>query len=359
MEDVDEISFNENKDFPEYANEKNKELNEKVKETKKHITLVDKSVDENRDRYRLLDEHYKNIKEVKSKIFSFYPLCYKLFGREEHWVAHKLEGITLKEIKFTEQTIELKKSQRESEDHMNRLSVKKVDKLTKELKQFEEEAEEQQSKVNDVQQKIFEGNQRLEKLKSKINLNQEDMEKWMLAAKQKKEDNLMLEKYKRGDETKVKEIGLEIQRLTLERGKLKDALAKQITETKACQIEIDKLLEEFKSHSEQRQRVFSHWDSVVMSLSKRNQLQLEIGEKMVRLQKEIAEKAEISEEKVKYLRREREQNTVKNEEIKKLERENFQSKNQNYKLGQDTLDFKAEIKIIQNRLSGRASELES
>jgi UDP-glucose:O-linked fucose beta-1,3-glucosyltransferase len=242
---------------------------------------------------------------------------------------------------------------------MNRLVKKKIVKLEKENKNFNQISEEQQSKVNDVQQKIFEGNQMLEKLKSQINLNQEDMEKWMLAAKQKKEDNMMLEKYKRSDETKVKEIGLEIQRLTVERGKLERNLANQITETKACQIEVDKLVEEFNYHSEERQRIFSQWDSVVANLAKRNELQLEIGDKVVRLENEIREKQDKIEEKGRYLRREKEQNNLKKEEIKKLERENFQEKNKNHQKQKEVEDFMAQIKIIQNRLSGRARELES
>lgn len=242
---------------------------------------------------------------------------------------------------------------------MNRLVKKKIVKLEKETRKFGRVAEEQQAKVNDIQQKIFEGNQTLERLKSKINLNQEDMEKWMLAAKQKKEDNLMLEKYKRSDETKVKEIGLEIERLTVERGKLERGLANQVTETKACQIEVDKLVQEFNFHSEERQRVFSQWDSVVANLAKRNELQLEIGDRVARLEKEISEKQDKVEEKGRYLRREREQNGLKKEEIKKLVRENFQEKNTNYQKKKEVEDFTAQIKIIQNRLSGRARELES
>ena len=242
---------------------------------------------------------------------------------------------------------------------MNQLTKKKIEKLGKELERYRIIGEEQQAKVNDVQQKIFEGNQHLEKLKEKINLNQEHMEKWVLAAKQRKEDNLVLEKYKRGDETKVKEIGLEIQRLTLERGKLEQSLAKTIIETKASQIEIDKLVEEFGTYSEERQRIFSQWDSVVMNLSKRNQLQLEIGKNMVELQKKIEEKDGKAEQKIRHLRREKEQNLTKNENIKRFERENFQMKNKIHKKRQEAHDFKAEIKITQNRLSGRASELQS
>lgn len=244
-------------------------------------------------------------------------------------------------------------------NHMNRLVKKKIVKLEKETRKFGKVSEEQRAKVNDIKQKIFEGNQTLERLKSKINLNQEDMEKWLLAAKQKKEDNLMLEKYKRSDETKVKEIGLEIQRLTVERGKLERNLANQVTETKACQIEVDKLVQEFHFHSEERQRVFSQWDSVVASLAKRNELQLEIGDKVARLEQEITEKQEKVEEKGRYLRREKEQNALKEEEIKKLGRENFQKKNANHRTTKEVQDFTAQIKIIQNRLSGRARELDS
>ena len=50
---------------------------------------------------------------------------------------------------------------------MNRLVKKKIVKLEKESKNFNQISEEQQSKVNDVQQKIFEGNQMLEKFFAK------------------------------------------------------------------------------------------------------------------------------------------------------------------------------------------------
>ena len=60
----EEVSFDENEDFPDYGNEKNKELNEKVKETKKHIKLIDQYIQENKDRYRLLDEHFRDVKAV-------------------------------------------------------------------------------------------------------------------------------------------------------------------------------------------------------------------------------------------------------------------------------------------------------
>jgi hypothetical protein len=66
-EDVQEgeISFDVNEDFPDYGNEKNKELNEKIKETKKHIKLIDQYIQENRERYSLLNDHFKDINAVE------------------------------------------------------------------------------------------------------------------------------------------------------------------------------------------------------------------------------------------------------------------------------------------------------
>ena len=43
-----------------------------------------------------------------------------------------------------------------------------------------------------------------------MNWNQEELEQWALAARQKEEDNLTLEKYRRSDEAKIKELTLQI-----------------------------------------------------------------------------------------------------------------------------------------------------
>lgn len=55
----------------------------------------------------------------------------------------------------------------------------------------------------------------MEQHKLTMNYNQEELEQWSLAAKQKEEDDLALQKYKRQDEIKVKELNLEIEKLTV------------------------------------------------------------------------------------------------------------------------------------------------
>lgn len=55
----------------------------------------------------------------------------------------------------------------------------------------------------------------MEQNKLEMNWNQEELEQWALAARQKEEDNLTLEKYKRADEVKIKELNLAIEKLTV------------------------------------------------------------------------------------------------------------------------------------------------
>lgn len=73
----------------------------------------------------------------------------------------------------------------------------------------------------------------MEQNKLEMNWNQEELEQWALAARQKEEDNLTLEKYKRADEVKIKELNLAIEKLTAEVGRKNNELEKEITETQA------------------------------------------------------------------------------------------------------------------------------
>ena len=68
------------------------------------------------------------------------------------------------------------------------------------------EAEEAQDKLNVVQNAIFSANEGMDRFKLQMNWNQEELEQWALAAKQKEDDNLALQKYTRTDDVKIKEL---------------------------------------------------------------------------------------------------------------------------------------------------------
>lgn len=74
---------------------------------------------------------------------------------------------------------------------------------------------EEKERLNDTQNQIFKGNEKMDQFKLKMNFNQEELEQWALAARQKEDDNITLEKYKRADDAKIKELNLVTERLTV------------------------------------------------------------------------------------------------------------------------------------------------
>lgn len=71
---------------------------------------------------------------------------------------------------------------------------------------FVREVEGAQDKLKAVQNAIFTANESMDRFKLQMNWNQEELEQWALAAKQKEEDNLALQKYTRADDVKTKEL---------------------------------------------------------------------------------------------------------------------------------------------------------
>ena len=95
----------------------------------------------------------------------------------------------------------------------------------------------------------------MEKFKLQMNWNQEELEQWALAAKQKEDDNLAIERFRRADEQKIKDLNLTIEKLTVKASEKKRQLEDEVTETQAKQIELDKTAEEFRALLRERQNL--------------------------------------------------------------------------------------------------------
>ena len=61
-EDNEEINnYDLDDDFPEYANEQNKELNQIVREKIKMVQQLNIEIEEHNDRFKILQEHLKSV----------------------------------------------------------------------------------------------------------------------------------------------------------------------------------------------------------------------------------------------------------------------------------------------------------
>lgn len=139
---------------------------------------------------------------------------------------------------------------------MKQLAERQSGRLRNEVTKLEQRIADQQDRLNNIQNMIFQANEKMDKFKLEMNWNQEELEQWALAARQKEEDNLTLEKYKRSDDAKIKELTLQIEKLTIEVARKARELEQEVTETQAAQIELDKTAEEFKRMHAERHQIF-------------------------------------------------------------------------------------------------------
>merc|ERR1712194_932208 len=135
-----------------------------------------------------------------------------------------------------------------------------------------------QDQVNSFSNELMRGNEKLDQFKLEMNWNQEELEQWAIAARQKEEDELTLEKYKRTDDSKVRELTLAVEKLTVENDRKKKELADQVTETQAKQIEMDKTAELFRSLHDDRKKLIDQWEEAVKNMKTRDGQLEKLGE---------------------------------------------------------------------------------
>jgi hypothetical protein len=138
-----------------------KAVDSDIKAKERLLALAEQQANEFKDRITVMHEHLLNVQQ---------------------------------ELVHTQQLLDSKQREIETEVHLKQLSEREAGKIAQEVVQTEKEMLEVQDALNIVQNNIFRGNERLDQFKMQLNWNQEELEQWTLAAKQKEEDNKALQK---------------------------------------------------------------------------------------------------------------------------------------------------------------------
>ena len=218
-------SYDENKDFPVFANKINKKLNEIISNYKKALRQLTKDIEEDKEMLKILKEHTASVEnQVKNR--------------------EKMVDEMTKNANTQAHTIEVIKRQ--------------IGKVKSQRKNLENEELTLQERFNTLQQNIAKANEKMDTYKLDMKNILEELEQWALAARQKEGDKLNIEKYYRHDELKVKDTMLQIERLTQDVNNRMHELEKEVTETQAAQIEMDKTTIELKNLQQERQELLDH-----------------------------------------------------------------------------------------------------
>lgn len=218
-------------------NENNKQLSAQIAHYEGEVDKTAMEADEHRERLKFMQDHLGNVKA---------------------------------EILNTQALYEAKRREVQSEDHMCQLAERERGRLKQHLALLETRKSELQDKLDAVQNRIFQGNLRMDEFKAAMNFNQEELEQWDLARKQKEDDGAVIQRYTKADEAKTRDLTFTVEKLSNQVQRKRNELEEEVTATRAAQMELDKSAEDYKVLHHDRQYLLQQWEEAVKAMHLRD-----------------------------------------------------------------------------------------
>lgn len=311
-------------DLPLFADDRNKQLHQQIRAKEKRFQQLKTEIAEHTSRVEIMTEHLKNVKQ-------------ELLHTQE------LHNAKLKEV--------------QSEEHMKQLAEREIGRMAQEMRKLDAECTDLEAKLNTIQNFLFKGNEEMDKFKLQMNWNQDEMEQWAMAAKQKEEDAMALERYRRADEGKIKELTLEIEKLTKALQQHKRTLDDEATETQAKQIELDKTAEEFRQLHDERQKLVRQWQDTIEAMKRRDDEIAAASEQYAIARQGLQAKKDMLGEQKNRLKLQEQENADVQNKISGKERQQSRVQQDLQQTVARLQEFKDQVEILKNQLAAAVTHL--
>ncbi|PRW50762.1 flagella associated isoform B [Chlorella sorokiniana] len=202
-------------------------------------------------------------------------------------LAEHLDSVRL-EIKHTQTRLTARTREVEGEAHLRAVAERESGRLRSDAARLAARRAELAQRVTVMETEAFTAGERLDQFRLVQNWNQEELEQWAAAAKAKEEDRLALERYRRQDEAKVKELGMQLERATREVQQGKRDLEDALTETQAAQGELGKAAQDFRRLHAERAELLTQWEAVAEAVRRRDAEILAAGQEVAERKARLA-----------------------------------------------------------------------
>eukprot|EP01105_Mastigella_eilhardi_P021730 TRINITY_DN5290_c0_g1_i1.p1 TRINITY_DN5290_c0_g1~~TRINITY_DN5290_c0_g1_i1.p1 ORF type:complete len:1051 (-),score=340.24 TRINITY_DN5290_c0_g1_i1:78-2822(-) len=135
--------------------------------------------------------------------------------------------------------------------------------------------------------------------------SEQELQKWADSERQKEDDNMTLLKYSLADETKVKDLSLNIEKLSKEVLKREQFLEMQLTETHAGQIEINKVEQQLRDLHKEHQQLIRECEETLQRIRSRSAEVEKMDDEMHGIEDQIKERQQAMQDRQRSLERER------------------------------------------------------
>lgn len=225
------------------------------------------------------------------------------------------------ELHHTQALLDTKKQEAATEKHLQHMAEREVAQYEADNKKAARMVDKLEEEVKILQGQQFEANEKLEKFRMQMNWNQEELLQWSLAAKQKEEDRVALERYKHLDDKRIKALLLQKEKTTKTMNSKKKALEDEVTETQAVQIELETTAEEYHAQHLSRQALIKQWNDAVKAMQRRDEEIKQAKERVAVAQKRLRTEVAKLKRQQAFLKSEELNNTQLQTAIESVKRE--------------------------------------
>uniref|UniRef100_A0A8C5R1E6 Coiled-coil domain-containing protein 39 n=1 Tax=Leptobrachium leishanense TaxID=445787 RepID=A0A8C5R1E6_9ANUR len=307
------------------ANVENKVLEEEMQRKQKEKASLFNMLKEFEDRINAMSDHVKNVKQ---------------------------------ELNYTQSLCRAKENETESEEHFKALSEREIGRLKQEIQRLENELESLKEKKNNQENNIFKTTQKLESLKCQLKWDQQALEAWLEESARKDEDVVAIQKYAQKDDGKIKELSLQIERMTTEANQKRKLLDNELTETITAQIELDKTAEDFRKAHSERQQLIQQWESTIDQMQKRDKEIDLCALVLAQVKQELRESEGVIKEKMQFLKSEIDNNKEYENKISSAERKAAKLRLEHQEQEAIQSQLKDELDTLKVTVDRTATELE-
>ncbi|XP_051985098.1 coiled-coil domain-containing protein 39 [Xyrauchen texanus] len=320
-----EVGWDEGFAIP-VANAENKALEEELQRKQKEQLNIENKLNKYKDIINALTEHLKNLRQ---------------------------------EVSHTQALCKAREKETESEVHFRALAERETGRLKQEITKLENELETLNEKKNAQENNIFKAIQKLDQLKNQLNWDQQTLEAWLQESERKDEDTMAIFKYAKQDESIIRELTLNIEKLTLEANKKRKTLDSELTETVTAQIGLDKTAESFRQAHIERQAMISQWENTIEQMRKRDQEMEQCAMLLAEVNQVIREKNDLIKERKDFMEHEKKNNKELERKIASAECQAVRLKQQLREQESNHRRLQGELGSLKGNLNRIATDVES
>lgn len=168
-------------ELPIFANKENQDLHAEITAKTTELKQCQTDCSDLQERVNVLQEHFKEVQAQLSK-------------SQKHYTE---------KLKLAEES-----------KHLQQLCLREKGKIETELAKTNSQIDTVLGLKENVNNQIRISQTRIEQFKSEMNYNQQELDQWMVIARQKEEDHLVLQRYTKEDEVRIRSMILEIEKHT-------------------------------------------------------------------------------------------------------------------------------------------------